>query len=81
MEILRGVGDLKSQTFKRKVWGLTGISRGVGGFKPKIFWGRGMDIAMLPVAGHWVMVIATERHQSCPLLFPGQCTRSTLFLA
>ena len=25
----------QSQNFLRKVWGLTGISRGVGGFKPK----------------------------------------------
>ena len=30
-----GEGDLKSKNFKRKVWGLTGISRGVGGFKQK----------------------------------------------
>ena len=29
-----GVGGLKIQNFKQKVWGLTGISRGVGGFKP-----------------------------------------------
>ena len=35
MEILRGWGGLKSQNFKRKVWGLSGNSRGVGGFKPK----------------------------------------------
>ena len=47
-----GVGGLKSQNFKRPVQGLTGISRGVegggggegGGFKPKTFCGRGMDI-------------------------------------
>ena len=30
-----GGGGLKSQNFKRKVWGLSGNSRGVGGFKPK----------------------------------------------
>ena len=31
-----GVGRrLKRQDFKRAVWGLTGISRGVGGFIPK----------------------------------------------
>ena len=29
------VGDLKSQNFKRNEWGLAGIFRGVGGFKPK----------------------------------------------
>ena len=34
---------LESQNFKR-VWGLTGNSRGVGGFKPKTFHQRGMDI-------------------------------------
>ena len=39
-----GVGGLESQNFKRDVWGLTGISRGVVGFKPKTFRGRGMDI-------------------------------------
>ena len=32
-----GVGGLKGQNFKRKVWGLSENSRGVGGgFKPKI---------------------------------------------
>ena len=32
-----GVGDggVKSQDFKGKVWNFTGISRGVGSFKPK----------------------------------------------
>ena len=42
------VGGLESQNFKRNVLGLTGISRGVGGFQPKKkkqFRGRpGMDI-------------------------------------
>ena len=31
----KGVEGLKSQIFRRKVWGLTGNSRRVGGFKPK----------------------------------------------
>ena len=30
-----GVGGLKSQNFKREVWGSSGNSRGVGGVKPK----------------------------------------------
>ena len=30
-----GVGGLKSQNFKRKVWGSTGNSRGVGGIQTK----------------------------------------------
>ena len=30
-----GMGDLNSQNLKRRVWGLTGISTGVGVLKPK----------------------------------------------
>ena len=36
-------GGLKIQNFKREVWGLTRISRGVGRFKPK-----------KPVGGVWI---------------------------
>ena len=37
-------GGLKSQNFKRNVWGLTGISWGVGESNQKSLRGRGMDI-------------------------------------
>ena len=39
------VEGLESQNFKRKVLGLTGISRGVGDSNQKTFCGRGMDIS------------------------------------
>ena len=38
------MGGLESQNFKRNVWGLTGISRGVGEFKPKNLPCEGLDI-------------------------------------
>ena len=51
-----GVGGLKSQNFKRKVWGLSGNSRGVGGggFKPK----------NLPWEGYGYFM---EQHNGCQL--------------
>ena len=47
MEIPWGWGVSKAKILKRKVWGLAGISRGVGwgGIQTKkTFCGRGMDI-------------------------------------
>ena len=57
-----GMGALKSQKFKRNVWGLTGISRGVGGFKPKNLLWEGY--------GYFL-----EQHNSNSVRLPGICLK------
>lgn len=45
LELLNGVGGLRSQNFERKVWSRTGNSRGVGDFQSRnLLSGRDMDI-------------------------------------
>ncbi len=46
MGIPRGKEGLKSQNFKSKEWGLTGISRGVGDLSQNTLLGRDMDISI-----------------------------------
>ena len=60
-----GGGGLKSQTFRRNVWGLTGNSRGVGGLKPKSLpWeGYGYFLELHIVKVKYMCLIPRTQHK------------------